>query len=257
MTISEAENFYKQDEHKYIIKENDEILNFIKEKKKQRISIWTTIEEMQDMINKITSFFEFKYPDKFLDALKHNPECRTVKICDKTAKILDIEQLKHRLSHDQNQFLECPYGSYFNIVKPKKNLWDLNHLFIRIDNDGHIAKNELEEIQEYKFLHSIEGIDNAEDLLGRFIGSPIEVNYSELEKIIISHKTQIQLRDIILNLIPFSLIYSKNTLPEYGYIRAKSFVRMFNKEYHVNIDLHEVEEIIKNSKTNNKQKVKH
>ena len=257
MTGLEIENFYKQDKHQYIINENDEILNFIKEKKKQNITIWITVKEMQDMINRITRFFEFKYPDKFLDALTYNPECRTVKICDQTAKILDIEQLKHRLSHDNIQFLECPYGGYFNITRAKENLWDLNHLFIRIDNDGHIDKNELEEIQENKFLYSIEGINNAADLLGRFIESPIEVNYSELEKIIINRRTQIQLRNMILNLIPFSLIYSTNTIPEYGYNRAKSFARMFSKEYHLNIDLKEAEEIIKNSKNKNKQKVKH
>lgn len=57
---------------------------------------------------------------------------------------------------------------------------------------------------------------------------------------------------MVLQTIPLSLIYSPNTLPEYGYVRAKSFVRMISKEYGIDIDLDEANEIIKT--TNDKIK---
>ena len=256
--MAETENFYKQDAHKYILKENKVILDFIQQRKREGINLILNIEQIEEMMNDIVQFFEFKYPDSFISDLiykRENSEKET-KICQQLAKSLDIKQLKYRLYHDYVQFLECSYGNHIFITKEKENLWDLTSVSIRINDIGEINPYDLKDLKENKFLHNIDGIQKASDLLGRFIESPITVDYSELSKIIAKHKADIQLRNMILELIPLKLIYSKYTLPEYGYIRAKSFVRMFNKEYNLNISMKEADKIMHQDYSTKKVKTK-
>lgn len=246
MTISEVENFHKQDEKKYILSQNKKILNFIQQKKKEGINFRLSIEQMQQIINQIVQFFEFKYPSSFITDLFYKCEDtkKDMKICQSLAKTLDIEQLKYRLGHYYVQFLDCSYGDRFDMYKEKKNLNDIDRISVRMDKNGTIEPYDLESIREYGFLNNIDGIQTISDALGRFIESPVDVDYSGLTKAVITHKAQIQLRNMILELIPLKLIYSNNGDPEYGYIRAKSFVRMFNKEYNLNISMEEIEEIM-------------
>ena len=83
-----------------------------------------------------------------------------------------------------------------------------------------------------------------EDLLGRFIGSPNNVDYSELREFVINHRNAIEVRNKILEIIPLSMIYSKKSMPEYGYIRAKRFIRMINKELDFNLSTDKIDEIM-------------
>ena len=256
--MSETENFYKQDEQKYILSENKDILNFIKQKKLEGIDFILSVAEMQQMMDDIALFFEFKYPDSFISDLiyKREKSEKDMQICQQLAKSLDIEQLKYRLHHDYIKFLDCPYGDYIRITKEKENLWDLTDISIRVNDIGEIEPYDLKILEECNFLSNIDGIKKISDLLGRFIESPINVNYCELSKAVIRHKTYIQIRNMILQLIPIKIIYSKSTLPEYGYIRAKNFVRMFNKEYNLNISMNEVDEIMHQDYSTKKVKIK-
>lgn len=256
MTIAEAENFYNQDEQKYILNKNKKILNFINEKNKEGITIGLNIEQMQQIIDNIVLFFEFKYPNSFLHDLRYhsNDKNECFKTCQTISNQLDISQLKYHLHHDEVNFLECSYGNRVEITKEKKNLWDLTSLYVSINTNGEIDIHDLNKLKEFKFLDNIEGIYQASDLLGRFIESPIDVNYSNLTKAVNRHKAEIQLRNIILELIPLKLIYSNSTLPEYGYIRAKNFARMFSKEYNLKIDLNEVDEIMKRDYSSKQKK---
>ena len=80
-------------------------------------------------------------------------------------------------------------------------------------------------------------------------------------EIIKRHKAQTTIRNKVLQLVPLQIIYSD---PIYGYYRAKSFVRMFNREYNLDLNLNEVEGILRkdyseektqNEKTNVKRKL--
>lgn len=258
MTIAETENFYKQDAHKYILKENKTVLDFIKQKENEGINFILSIQQMQQLMDDIVLFFEFKFPNSFLNDLRYTNKKSKIDmhICQNLAKTLDINQLKYRLYHDYIQFLDCPYGNQIEITKKKMNLWDLTSISVCINNIGEIEPYDLKKLEEYGFLANTNGIQMASDLLGRFIESPINVNYSKLTEAVITHKTYIQLRNMILELIPYKLIYSESTFPEYGYIRAKSFVRMFNKEYNLNISMKEVNEIMHKNYSTKKVKVK-
>lgn len=252
MTGTESDNFYVQDERKYILNKNNIILEFMEQKKKENIFFILDIEQMQKMMSDIVLFFEFKYPDNFLCNLLYERkyEKKQRGECQKIAKTLNIEQLKYRLYHDYVQFLDCSYASQIHITREKKHLWECSFASIRIDDKGYIEPYDLEHLKENKFLENIEGVKKASDLLGRFIESTIEVDYSELTNVVLTHKANIKLKNMVLKLIPLYMIYSKNTLPEYGYIRAKSFIRMFNKEYNLNMDTEEIDEIMSRDYSN-------
>lgn len=66
-----------------------------------------------------------------------------------------------------------------------------------------------------------------------------------MDKIELIHKIDLKLREILLQLTSLSIIYSKNTSPERGYLRAKKFIEEFN-EYipNLNLSTNEIDEIM-------------
>ena len=85
------------------------------------------------------------------------------------------------------------------------------------------------------------------------------IDYSELQKRIQDHKNSVGLRNKVLELVMLNLLYSKNALPENGYIRAKRFMRMFNKEYNLDLNMEKLDEIMGVDYSNTedvKQKIK-
>ena len=92
------------------------------------------------------------------------------------------------------------------------------------------------------------------------------LDYTELKECINNHKTDLELRKIILQLAALKILYSSNTIPEYGYERAKKFITEFNEGIpNLNLSLEEIDSIMKrdyttDSKENNniheKQKIK-
>ena len=245
MTILEYENFHKADDERYVLNKNNEFVHY--EYMKKCSCDFNPIinrDEMQDLINKIVMFYEFKYPNYMLSTLQRSFDEDEIKNALEIAKMLDLNELKSRLHHDYVQFLECSYGAFLRLKRPRKYLWELTETDIRVDSDGKIEPYDLENLKEYQFLDDITGITRIEDLYGRFSSIDTDVDYSELTRWIEMHKFYLTIRNKVLKVIPFALIYSKSTLPEYGYIRAKSFIRTFNKEFGLNMNLDELDEIM-------------
>lgn len=245
MTILEYENFHKADDERYILNKNNDFTHY--EWIMKRSCDFAPIinrDKMQDLINKIVMFYEFKYPNYLLSTLQHSFEQEEVKNALEIAKMLDFEELKSRLHHDYIQFLECSYGGHICLKKPRKHLWELTEKSIRVDSDGIIEPYDLESLEEYQFLDDITGITRIEDLYGRYHSIDTNVDYSALTRWVEKHRFNLKIRNKVLNVIPFAFIYSKSTFPEYGYIRAKSYIRTFNREYKLKMDLEEIDEIM-------------
>ena len=49
------------------------------------------------------------------------------------------------------------------------------------------------------------------------------------------------------------LIYSRNTIPEYGYERAKKLINEFNRKLNINIKTNRIDEIINKDYSNVKK----
>lgn len=255
MTGLELENFYKYDEGKYILNNNQEFLDYYQRRINEGFQCELTIEQFQNIIDEIVLFFEFKYHDNMLrDSLYGYDKDESYHQSKKIAQELDIEQLKYRLYHDYVYFLECLYPHNFTLRKEKENSFNLRSIYLKIDEFGNINKYDLEDLIKYHYLDNIKGINDVKDLLVRFMTNDTKVDYSELKQLVYNNETKLVLRRKILELIPLAMIYSKNTLPEYGYIRAKSFIKMFNKGYDLNLDTKEIDTIMnKNYKKENNE----
>ena len=67
----EIENFYKLDKKEYVLEKNKEFLKIYKEMIEKN-SCYLEIEQLQNLIDEIVSFFEFKYPNKMFNDVIYN-----------------------------------------------------------------------------------------------------------------------------------------------------------------------------------------
>lgn len=245
MTGLEWENFEKLDSKEYLVENNQEFLKYFYDKIKNNYSPILDLKEIQQLINEITNFFEFKYPEKLLNRIRYSHEPEKFIDSLQLSKKLNMNQLRCRLSHEQLMFLDCNYDGYIRLNRKQKRLFETSFCSIKVNYDGTIDKYALEQLKEEKFLDDVEGIDKVEDLLGRYIGIETEIDYTELEEHVKNHKNNVAIRNKVLELIMLNILYSKNTHPKNGYIRAKSFMRMFNKEYKLNLNMKRLDEIMK------------
>lgn len=247
MTGFEMDNFYQLDKKEYILENNLEFMKWYSCFVKEGFQSILNLEQMQNLIEEIANFFEIKYPNRMLEKIIYGVNIRlddSFKDVFMISKLFDINQLKYRLHHDKVQFLECSYGNVISLEKEKKHLFDLDKVSIRVFSDGTLDKFDLEFLQISGFLEDISGIDRIENLFGRLESIPTDINYSELKKWIEYHRNCIFLRNRVLALVPLKLLYSESSNPDFGYFRAKSFVRMFNKEYGTGFNLQQLDQIM-------------
>ena len=244
MTGLELENFKKSDEKKYILKENKEFLLLYNCMIKAGFKPIIDIDEMQELIKQINMFFEFKYPEFMFDNLVygyHSSEDEINSVINNIinlSKTLDFEQLKYRLNYDKRQFLDCSYEQICEIIS-NDNISQPHHIcFFKIDFNGIIDEYDRKEIK--KFIGSKEEIKTIEYLYGKLEANATNLNYDEVKEMIKRHKFNTTIRNRLLELIPIYMIYND---PYTGYYRAKSFIRMFNKEYNLDLNLKEVDRI--------------
>lgn len=244
----EWENFEKLDKKEYIIKKNPKFLSQYREMKKKNFATILNLDEIQSLIDSITRFYEFKYPSQMLDkaswvSLEEDQELRS---CIELSKLLDIKQLQYRLSHDQLRFLECSYGGIITLNR-KTNFRDgimVPSRYVHIDSEGRIDEYDVMFLKESEFLDDTIRFGNVEELYEICQKHDQLIDYHELEKFIGNHKSNIHLRDETLNLVLLSLLYANGELPSKGYARAKSFMRMFNREYDVNLNMKRLDDIM-------------
>ena len=157
MTGLEWENFEKLDRKEYIVDKNNEFLKYYYDKITKGYSPILNLGEIQELIDNITKFYEFKYPENLLNAMRYEriSDKEEFQKCIKIGKKLDINQLKYRLSHDQLNFIECNYGHHITLERNKKKLFEFSLCYLRIDSNGIIEKHDLERLQEEKFIDDI------------------------------------------------------------------------------------------------------
>ncbi len=258
MTGLEWENFEKYDNKEYIVEQNAEFIKYYEAKLKEGYYPVLDLNEIQNLIDKLAMFFEFKYPEEMFNASMY-PDGTKKEVfhkCSKIAKKLDIEQLKYRLTHKELYFLDCEYPIYFTLKRPKE-LFKSDNSMVRIESDGKIDPLELESLKFDGFIENIDGITRVEDLLVRYFSQETNIDYSELERAITNHKNSVAIRNKVLEMTMQKMLYS--SLPEHGYVRAKRFMKMFNKEYNSGLNMKKLDDImsIDYKDTNNvKQKIK-
>ena len=63
MTIAEAESFYKKDTKSCQLEKNKNFLCWLKSSIKDGYHCFVSLEDLQELINNIVSWYEIKYPE--------------------------------------------------------------------------------------------------------------------------------------------------------------------------------------------------
>lgn len=280
MTILEANNFYKQDNKLYQINQNEEFIKWLNDKIDNGYSSLISIKDLQELIDFLVNWYEIKYPEKELEMNEGIRYFEFINI-ERLSKEMNFRQLMYRISHNEYCLINCKYRSrlggsnpiyknneivgYDSIIgiqikrKNRQNveIWELydckNYPYFLIFADPVNGKVKVQkELKEYIKKEQI----SLEHLLLILENKyKEELDFEELESCIFNHKTDLELRNKILQLVALKLVYSRNTIPERGYERAKRFINEFNKKLNLNIDTYEIDEIINRNYRNIEESV--
>ncbi len=263
MTIYEADRFYEQDEKKYIINDNKLFLSWLKDEVNNGYNLGMKEDKIQNLIDKLAIWYELKYPNRELE--KHDgvtyPDFQKLQDLGPS---MDIEQFIYRLPNSELNLLECPYysngwsagfkdeGPSAWIYLDKKD-WDfkdflINDVYRTIsfpcktktgivnlnkDYDKEILKYTDKEVLRIEELLPILEENMADDY-----------NIEAARICVNNHNVDVNLRDKILQLAALKLLYSENTIPEYGYQRACALIDDFNEYYNLSLSKMEIDEIM-------------
>lgn len=271
MTIAQTERFYEQDTKDYEIEKNKDFLNWLKASIKDGYHCFMETEELQELINNIVNWYEIKYPERELEYFEGTRHMNFQDI-KRISDVMNIRQLL-RLPHNQLCLMECGYrakgwGQHPIYKNGKEVDWKVQ-IFMRIDRKKEEECNPLLGKASYFLLHADhmtgevskdyelkEYIDNDEninldELLSIFNKKYIdELDFTELKECVYDHNRDMELRHRILQLVALKLLYSRNTIPERGYERAKRFINEFNKELGLTLSAEQIDEIIHRDYTN-------
>lgn len=263
MTIAQARKFYEQDQREYNLEENKEFLSWFKDKIKNDYYPFIEIEELQELINNITYWYEIKYPERefeFEEGIK-NLDFKSIAPLSKS---MNIYQLMYRLSDDQLCLINGEYRSncggirniynggskvvdqkavLYIVIKQINNNYNANginnNLIICAYPNGEVIIND--SLKKYVDKERI----NLDELLSLFEEKySHNLDFSVLKADVDNHNCDLELRKRILQLIALKLLYSQNTTPGRGYKRAKKFIDEFNKELNLNLSSEKIDNII-------------
>lgn len=256
MTIKEIENFCRQDQKKYELRENMEFINWYKDIQRKGYTKFMKLDEMQFLINNIVIWYELKYPDRALKIENGIKEFKFKNI-EKIQEHMNTKQLLYRLQDNQITLLEGLYrGSgvgHVPIYQNGRKVDEEDAIFVRLvekekkDDFSVLANNQTGNI--YSNVHLRDYIGemkvNLEGLLYILKENYAdELDSNELEKVLFNHECDLELRNKLLQLVALKILYSKNTKPEYGYIRAERFIEEFNNSFNLALSDDEITAII-------------
>ena len=272
MTIAEAERFYEKDTKDYEIEKNKDFLTWLKTSIKNGYHCFMKTEELQELIDSVVNWYEIKYPEKeleYFEGTRHLGFQGIRRISD----VMDIRQLLFRLPHNQLCLMECGYRAkgwgQYPIYENGKEIDLKVQIFMKINKKNKEECNPWyggttyfllqadymtgEVLNYYELEDYIDNEENIslDELLSVFNEKySNELDFTELTESVYDHNCDMELRDRILQLVALKLLYSRNTIPERGYERAKRFINEFNKKLGLALSTEQIDEIIHRDYTN-------
>ena len=272
MTIAEAERFYEKDTKDYEIEKNKDFLTWLKISIKSGYHCFIKGEELQELIDSVVNWYEIKYPEReleYFEGTRHLGFQGIRRISD----VMDIRQLLFRLPHNQLCLMECGYRAkgwgQYPIYENGKEIDLKVQIFMKINKKNKEECNPWyggttyfllqadymtgEVLNYYELEDYIDNEENIslDELLSVFNEKySNELDFTELTESVYDHNCDMELRDRILQLVALKLLYSRNTIPERGYERAKRFINEFNKKLGLTLSTEEIDRIIHRDYTN-------
>lgn len=276
MTIKETEEFYKQDKKEYVLKDNPVLKKWYIKKAKSGYQASIDMDALQSLIEKLAYWYEIKYADREF-CYNYGDVCLKSQNKD-LANAMSFEQLLTKLDAVEIDFLKGGYhafgGGIRHIYNQKGQVTGTKEvLFMKINRKKEDTVDVLRSKAPYFLLTAdietgqVVWDGNLEKLVSK---SKItldellslfqknckkELDYSELAKCVSNHKNDLELREIFLMLVALRLLFSRDTIPEYGYKRAQLFIEEFNQNLGLNISTEEIDMAMNLYKLdNNRQK---
>lgn len=226
------------------------------------------IKDLQELIDYLTIWFEIKYPDKEMDTNRGTIYLNYQNI-KPISKQMDINQLLYRLKNKHEDIISCYYrarswsavpviinnkivndSSIHITLKVKNEINNLNNdYFISLNIDYITGLLPINSWMEFHLGNCINekdlknGYIHIEDLVAALEKND-SINYNELLETVLDKKFREKIRKEILELVSLKLLYSENTIPEYGYERAKRFINEMNKKLNANLSTNRIDEIM-------------
>lgn len=271
MTFAEEKRFYEQDEKKYEITKNKELLNWLKEKIKNGYCPCVQIEKAQDAIDFMVIWYEMKYPNRELEKQNGTIYYQFQNVAS-ISKYMDLEQCLLRGSETLGRILLVPYrtgGSGVHFVKYKdkeigkdsafiflkkkdKRVKIGDSLYLHIDFNpytGIIFDKIVEEKETEKSITIEEFFQYYKEK------KPDLYDLTELEQCLFNHDCDLEFRNKVLELIALKILYSKNSTPKLAYQRAKLFIEEMNGELEIQLSSDKIDEIMNVEKANKKKEL--
>lgn len=274
MTKDELKNFYNNDLKKYDLKENTYFKVMFNRLLEEGYNLFIGLDEMQDLIDRLTFWYEIKYPEREFD-FYDGKIVQDFAFKKELSDLMDINQLFFRLTDNQIKFLKGNYRSKiekeYPIYEEGKKIGVSKKVYFKIDrnsNDKYYSKHKDFIISadaisgkvdsDYETLKYIDNDDiTLNDLFQVFSENYADcLDFLELEKALKNNYVDNYLRDDILNFVALRLLYSKKTVPERGYKRAIRFMDEFNKRLGLNLSYDEMDKLMNNSYKEDNSKVK-
>lgn len=272
MTIAQAERFYGQDTKDYEIEKNKDFLIWLKTSIKDGYHCFIETEELQELIDSIVNWYEIKYPERELEYFEGTRHMNFQDI-RRISAVMDVRQLLFRLPHNQLCLIECGYRAkgwgQHPIYENGKEIGWKTQIFMSINRKDEEESDSLLGKTPYFLLHADhmtgevsndyeleEYLDsgenlNLDELLSIFKEKYTdELDFTELKESVYDHNCDMELRHRILQSVALKLLYSRNTIPERGYERAKRFINEFNKKLGLELSTEQIDEIIHRDYTN-------
>ncbi len=265
MNILRANNFYKKNKLQYEVKNNKDLLKWLKLQMKKGYHPCIDLEGLQNMIDTISLWYEMKYPERDL-ALLEGIRYDGFDDMESLENEMSLTQLLYRLPQKELFLLECNYRCAGGGVR---DIYDENGkvigskpiIFMRIKKKNsnfnpHVVDSETPDF--LLFASADDGVVDVNEDLKEYINKEHivldellnyfkeyyqkDLDFSKLEKCVFNHSCDLELREKVLEMIALKLLYSKRTTPERGYIRVKKFTQEFNLEFGINISESQINE---------------
>ena len=274
MTKDELKNFYNNDLKKYDLKENTYFKVMFNRLLEEGYNLFIGLDEMQDLIDRLTFWYEIKYPEREFD-FYDGKIVQDFAFKKELSDLMDINQLFFRLTDNQIKFLKGNYRSKiekeYPIYEEGKKIGVSKKVYFKINrnsNDKYYSKHKDFIISadaisgkvdsDYETLKYIDNDDiTLNDLFQVFSENYADcLDFQELGGALKNNYVDNYLRDDILNFVALRLLYSKKTVPERGYKRAIRFMDEFNKRLGLNLSYDEIDKLMNNSYKEDNSKVK-
>ena len=159
----------EKDNKEYNLAENEKIKAWLELKEKMGYIPEITMEELQDLMDKLVFWYELKYPNFMLDdsylACNNPPNPKMKKQVETLSEHMTFDQLMNRLTYNQYCFLT-------DIIQS----CDLQY-YVKVNKDDNDNKTMDGYIHSYYNMDSIEAI-STDNVLDQILGGKLEISYS-------------------------------------------------------------------------------